>query len=77
MRLLNRKCQVRRLLAGLIADAWSGLWLIRLDDDRLHDVCKVDILGTVLCKQDTYDKGVALLSGLSHKAVELQGLAGF
>jgi hypothetical protein len=29
-RLLNRKYQARRLLACLIADAWAGLWLIRL-----------------------------------------------
>ena len=64
-------------MAGLIADAWSELWLIRLNAARLRDICKIDIPDTILCKQDTYGKSMTLLSSWSHKAMELQGLARF
>ena len=65
------------LLAGLAVDAWAGLWLIKLNAARLHDICKIDIPDAILCKRDTYDKRVALLSSWSHKAMALQELAGF
>ena len=60
------------LLAGLAVNAWAGLWLIRLNAARLHDICKIDIPDTILCKRDTYDKSVVLLSSWSHKAMELR-----